>query len=68
MACTGGFPGTFNDKTISRYDQFIRQVGSEEIFTSFEYNIQTENGPETRTGDVIHTRGNSIKNSLQVLI
>ncbi len=53
MACTGGFPGTFNDKTISRYDTFIKEVGTAKIFTDFEYTIQTNDGPEARTGDVI---------------
>jgi hypothetical protein len=50
MACSGGFPGTFNDKTISRYDTFITAVGSDELFTNFEYTIQTEQGLETRKG------------------
>jgi hypothetical protein len=50
MACSGGFPGTYNDKTISRYDTFITAVGSDKLFTDFEYNIHTEEGMEKRQG------------------
>jgi hypothetical protein len=50
MACSGGFPGTYNDKTISRYDSLITAVGSDKLFTDFEYQIQTEQGLETRKG------------------
>ena len=50
MSCSGGFPGTFNDKTISRYDEFITSVGSLELFTHFPYQITTETGHETRYG------------------
>ncbi len=50
MHCTGGFPGSYNDKTIARYDAFITDVGQNKIFTDFTYNIRTNRGDIEQKG------------------
>jgi hypothetical protein len=50
MHCTGGFPGSYNDKTIARYDSFIEDVGKNPMFTNFSYNIQTQEGLVEKKG------------------
>ncbi len=50
LHCTGGFPGSYNDKTIARYDAFITDVGRNKMFTDFTYNIRTNQ-------DVIEQKG-----------
>ncbi len=44
LHCTGGFPGSYNDKTIARYDSFITDVGQNKMYTDFTYNIRTKEG------------------------
>jgi hypothetical protein len=44
MACSGGFPGTYNDKTIARYDAFISEVAQNPLFKNFKYNLETKQG------------------------
>ena len=44
MHCTGGYPGSYNDKTMARYDSFIDDVGKNPMFTNFSYNIETKQG------------------------
>ena len=50
MACTGGFPGSYNDKTIARYDSFISEVAQNPLFANFKYNLQTKDGAIEKTG------------------
>lgn len=50
MACTGGFPGSYNDKTIARYDSFISEVAQKPLFSNFKYNVETKNGVVEKKG------------------
>lgn len=52
MACSGGFPGSYNDKTIARYDSFISEVAQNSLFTNFKYDVETKNGVIEKTGCV----------------
>ena len=50
MACSGGFPGSYNDKTIARYDSLICDVADNPLFTEFSYNVQSDAGVLPRKG------------------
>ena len=50
MACSGGFPGSYNDKTIARYDSFISDISGADLFKNFTYTLQTKSGPVQKKG------------------
>ena len=50
MACTGGFPGSYNDKTIARYDSLISDAAINPLFTEFSYNVHSNAGVLPRKG------------------
>ncbi len=54
LHCTGGFPGSYNDKTIARYDSFITEVAQNPLYKDFKYNVQTQ------TGEVVEKKGDEI--------
>jgi hypothetical protein len=51
MACSGGFPGSYNDMTIARYDSFISEVASNPLFTNHAYSLQLKKGVVQRKGE-----------------
>jgi hypothetical protein len=50
MACSGGFPGAYNDKTIARYDALISDVAVNPLYTDFVYNVATKTGVVQKKG------------------
>ena len=44
LHCTKGFYGSFNDKTIVKFDNFIDAIRSNELFLNYEYNLFDLNG------------------------
>jgi hypothetical protein len=50
MACSGGFPGSYNDKTIARYDSFISDISQNALFKDFTYTLQTKSGAVQKKG------------------
>ena len=53
LAATAGFPGTWNDKTMVRYDVFISEVrmNARYVYTGIEYELYNAEGVKvTRRG------------------
>ena len=48
--CSPGFEGSKNDKTISRYDEFITKVRSDDLFKNAEWPLRTASGTQRRRG------------------
>jgi hypothetical protein len=44
--------GTYNDKTIARYDAFIKEVGCNPLFTDFPFSMFNEAGVEVEATGV----------------
>jgi len=49
--CTSGFPGSKNDKTISKFEQLLEDVGSKELYTEETWNLYTA------AGEVVQRKG-----------
>jgi hypothetical protein len=49
--CTSGFPGSKNDKTISKFERLLDDVGKKELYTEETWNMYTS------TGDVVQRKG-----------
>ncbi len=51
LSCTKGFFGSFNDKTIVKFDQSVQRIHRKEIYHDIEFDIFDENGEvSTLTG------------------
>ena len=42
LSATAGFPGTWNDKTIVKYDAYIQALRTDPVYTKQEYKIQEQ--------------------------
>jgi hypothetical protein len=49
--CTSGFPGSKNDKTISRFERLLDDVGKQELYTEQKWKMYTQ------AGDVVERKG-----------
>ena len=48
MSVTNGFPGTVNDKTIARYDDFLQSIHARGRYADQEYDLYTGDGLQRR--------------------
>ena len=44
FSCTNAYPGTWNDKTLVKLDDFITSLRCDAIFTEFEYELFDADG------------------------
>ena len=44
LACTKGYPGSRNDKTISRFDSAFNRIRKEEPYVSQEFQLKSKDG------------------------
>ncbi len=44
VSCTQGFGGTTNDKTITRYDDFVQRIQRQELYNDIEFKLFDSDG------------------------
>ena len=55
MSVTNGYPGTVNDKTIARYDDFLQSIHARGRYADKQYDLYTGDGLQHRhKGLIVH--------------